>query len=79
VDKPLLIDIRGVTNLTTKEEVREYVSLFKAIPFIRIAIAVSNPANFGMARMFAAYSEIYNHQEIDVFYNIEKAQEWLSH
>jgi hypothetical protein len=79
MNKSLLIDARAVTNLTTTEEVREYVHLFGTLPFSNIAIAVTNPANYGMARMFAAYSEIYNKQEIGVFYDIEKAQRWLSH
>jgi hypothetical protein len=77
VNKSLLIDVRQVTNAATTTEIHEFINIYKSVPFKRIAITVNDPAHYGMARMFAAYSEA-NKQEVFVFYDIDEARIWLS-
>lgn len=74
----LLIDVRLVTNTATKREIHEFINIYKYLPFKRIAIVVSSAAHFGMARMFSTYSDVYNKQEVSVFYGVEEAKAWLS-
>lgn len=77
-NRALLIDARHATNMATTDEIHDYVSIYKSAPFKRIAITVENPAHYGMARMFATFSESYNKQEVYVFYDIDEAMIWLS-
>lgn len=78
VNRALLIDARHATNSATTKEIHDYVSIYKSASFRRIAITVNNPAHYGMARMFATFSESYNKQEVYVFYDIDEAMIWLS-
>lgn len=74
----LLIDVRQVTNTATKREIHEFINIYKYLPFKRIAVTVNSAAHYDMAKMFSAYSDVYNKQEVAVFFDIEEAKVWLS-
>lgn len=65
-----------------KDDILSAVRKVKAYSHLRVggrsALVFPRDLNFGLAKMFQAYSEVDNLQiEVEVFRNIEEAIEWL--
>jgi len=75
-----LIDARGATSIVeiTTNEIRSLAGE-EIEPVSRRAFVTTNPAAYGLARMFQTYRSIEDAPEQnEIFHDIEQAEAWLS-
>jgi len=79
---PVLVDCREVEPADSTETVKYLAdcvtSLASDLACGPVAIVVSSDVEYGMARMYMAYTEL-SHPNTEVFRDIESAREWLQH
>ena len=44
---------------------------------VKVAFVVNKPLEYGLARMFQAYSDMYAKSQVMVFDTVNKAEEWM--
>jgi hypothetical protein len=74
-----LVDVRQTDRSRTTEEAFEFVDLLKSRSEFRgskIAILVSRPVSYGLARMISVFLEDFE-ISLDVFNDLEDAMTWL--
>jgi len=72
-----LCDLREVTKITTTADaLRSLAQTYTFSPGSRRAFVVGRAVDFGLARMFQAYSEVEG-QTVEVFREMDDALEWL--
>ena len=72
-----LCDLREVTKITTTaESLRTLAQSRVFTPGSRRAFVVGRAVDFGLARMFQAYSEVEG-QTVEVFREMDDAEAWL--
>jgi hypothetical protein len=72
-----LCDLRNVTRITTSVETLRYLAqspIFQ--PGAKRAFVVGREVDFGLARLFQAYSETEG-QTVEVFRDMSEAEAWL--
>lgn len=45
---------------------------------VKVAFAVNKPMEYGLTRMFQAYSGMYAESQVMVFNTVKKAEEWMT-
>ena len=72
-----LCDLREVTKITTTAEALRFLAQSRVFsPDSRRAFVVGRAVDFGLARMFQAYSEVAG-QTVEVFREMDEAEAWL--
>jgi hypothetical protein len=72
-----LSDLRAVTKMTTSVETLRFLAQSRIFqPGTRRAFVVGREVDFGLARLFQAYSEVEG-QTVEVFRNLAEAEVWL--
>jgi hypothetical protein len=72
-----LCDLRSVTRITTSVETLRFIAQRRIFqPGTRRAFVVGREVDFGLARLFQAYSEVEG-QTVEVFRNMSEAEAWL--
>jgi len=72
-----LCDLRQVTRITATVDTLRYLAQSRIFAAgARRAFVVDREVDFGMSRLFSAYSEVEG-AVIEVFRNWEEAEEWL--
>lgn len=72
-----LCDLRNVTKITTSVETLRYLAQSRIFsPGAKRAFVVGREVDFGLARLFQAYSESEG-QIVEVFRNLSEAEAWL--
>ena len=72
-----LCDLREVTKITTTAEALRFLAQSRVFsPGSRRAFVVGRAVDFGLARMFQAYSEVAG-QTVEVFREMDEAKVWL--
>jgi hypothetical protein len=72
-----LCDLREVTKITASvETLRSLAQTHIFVPGARRAFVVGRAVDFGLARLFQAYSEVEG-QTVEVFRQIDEAEAWL--
>lgn len=73
-----IVDCRSITRMDlTAEQIRDFASHSIFSPQSRRAFVVTSSLQFGLSRMFSAYSEIDGAQNIMVFRDMREALLWL--
>lgn len=76
----IIFDERDASYLPTEEELNEIVARLKKWENMikKIALIVLEKGQYGMGRLAGAHIDIeYGEGKFQVFYNIEKAKNWL--
>ncbi len=80
IDLPEIFDARGATVDITSDEIRRLVDragqIAKETPFGPTAIVVTDPAAYGMARMFSMRAESVG-VDVAVFRDVGSATRWI--
>ena len=72
-----LCDLRAVTQITTSvDTLRSLAQTQVFSPGVRRAFVVGRAVDFGLARLFQAYSEVEG-QTVEVFREMNDAEAWL--
>jgi hypothetical protein len=72
-----LCDLRNVTRITASVETLRYLAQSRIFhPGVRRAFVVGREVDFGLARLFQAYSETEG-QVVEVFRSMSEAEVWL--
>jgi hypothetical protein len=74
-----LIDGTAATEFAlSADEARQVAKRQLVSKQSRRALVATEAAIFGMGRLMAAYQEIYGLSNVEVFYKLEEALEWLN-
>lgn len=74
---PEVCDLRSVTRITTSVETFRFLAQSRIfLPGARRAFVVGREVDFGLARLFQAYSEAEG-GTVEVFRNMPDAEAWL--
>jgi hypothetical protein len=72
-----LCDLRPVTRITTSVETLRFLAQSRLfLPGVKRAFVVGREVDFGLARLFQAYSEVEG-GTVEVFRNMSDAESWL--
>ena len=72
-----LCDLRSVTRITTSIETLRFLAQSRIfLPGAKRAFVVGREVDFGLARLFQAYSEVEG-GTVEVFRNMAEAEAWL--
>ena len=72
-----LCDLRKVTRITTSIETLRFLAQSHVfLPGAKRAFVVGREVDFGLARLFQAYSEVEG-QTVEVFRSMSEAEAWL--